>query len=95
MFVIVAAPSLGIPLAYVSGGGTTHPFPNPPSLITPFATGGPLTTNGNHTLFSGSLPPGNYTVVVACDTTVNGHLDVTFPPLCLEGAFDVLPLTVP
>ena len=63
MFVIVSAPPLGIPLSYYSGGAT-HPLPDPLSLITPFVTGGPLTTNGTHTLFSGSLPAGNYTVVV-------------------------------
>jgi hypothetical protein len=62
--------------------------------MVPFETGGPLTTNGTHTLFSGTLPPGSYDFFLICDRANNGHLDVTSPPLCLNGAFDHLPLTV-
>lgn len=47
----------------------------------------PETTDGTHTLFTGSLPFGTYDLFLVCDLFVNGHLDVTFPPLCLAGDF--------
>jgi hypothetical protein len=37
----------------------------PTAFVTPFLTGGPSTSNGSHTLFSGSLPPGAYDLYVA------------------------------
>jgi hypothetical protein len=75
-------------------GSAWVPVPSPLSLITPFVIGGPQTSNGPHSLFGGSLPLGTYDVYLVCDLIVNGRLDVTFPPLCLSGAFDHLPLTV-
>jgi len=92
MFLIVNAPSLPSPLYF--DGNSWVPVPTPLSLTTPFVIGGPATTNGSHTLFSGSLTPGTYDVFLACDLFVNGHLDATYPPLCLGGAVDHLPLTV-
>jgi CSLREA domain-containing protein len=92
MFLIVNASILPFPVYF--DGSAWLPVPNPLSLITPFLIGGPQTSNGSHTLFSGSLPPGTYDVYLACDLFVNFHLDVTFPPLCLSGAFDHLLLTV-
>jgi hypothetical protein len=93
MFLLLGAPAFGLPLSYFSGS-TFVPLPTPPSLITPFVTGGPATSNGPHALFSGSLPPGTYDLLLFCDSIQNGHLDITFPPFCLNGAFDYLPLTV-
>jgi hypothetical protein len=94
MFLVVSGP--GIPISYLNSSNVLVPLPNPPSLITPWQTGGPLTSNGTHTLFSGILPVGTYDLYLVCDTLVNGHLDVILgPPLCLRGAFDYLPLTVP
>ena len=96
MFLLVGvnAPPLLIPLSSVnSSGALVSPLPNPPSLITPFVPAGP--SNGTYTLFSGSLPPGTYDLYLICDVIPNGHLDITLgPPLCLNGAFDYLPLTV-
>src|SRR5262249_44622025 len=62
MFVILRAPAVGIlNYQYYSGAlGTFLPLPNPLSFITPFVTGGPATTDGSHTLFSGTLPAGTY-----------------------------------
>jgi CSLREA domain-containing protein len=96
MFVILRAPALGLPsYRYYDGGlGTFVPLPDPPSEIRPFVSGGPFTTTGSHTLFSGSLPPGAYDLFLICDQVQNGRLDVASPPLCLNGAFDHLPLTV-
>jgi hypothetical protein len=92
MFLIVNAPTFSTPVYF--NGSAWLPLPSSLSLITPFVSGGPQTSNGVHTLFSGSLPTGTYDVYLACDLFVNGHLDVTIPPLCLSGAFDYLPLTV-
>lgn len=92
MFLIVNASFLSTPVYF--DGSAWLPVPSPLSLITPFVIGGPQTSNGSHTLFSGSLPLGAYDVFLVCDLFQNGHLDVTFPPLCLSGAFDHLPLTV-
>ena len=92
MFLIVNASILGGPVYF--NGSAWVPLPFPLSLMTPFVVGGPQTSNGSHTLFSGNLAPGTYDVYLVCDLFVNGHLDVTFPPLCLSGAFDHLPLTV-
>jgi concanavalin A-like lectin/glucanase superfamily protein len=93
LIAVVNAPPIVMPPSYYNGS-TWVPVPTPLSLITPFLTGGPATSNGPHTLFNGPLPPGTYDLYLACDLFVNGHLDVTFPPLCLSGAFDRLPLTV-
>jgi 6-phosphogluconolactonase (cycloisomerase 2 family) len=90
MFLIVLAPGAAV---YYNGSALAA-LPDPLSSMTPFVTGGPLATNGIHTLFSGSLPPGSYDFFLICDKANNGHLDVTSPPLCLNGAFDHLPLTV-
>jgi 6-phosphogluconolactonase (cycloisomerase 2 family) len=92
MFLIVNASIVPSPVYF--DGSAWVAVPNPLSLMTPFVTGGPQTSNGPHTLFNGSLPPGTYDVYLVCDLVQNGHLDVTFPPLCLSGAFDHLPLTV-
>jgi hypothetical protein len=90
MFLIVLAPGAAV---YYNGSALAA-LPDPLSSMTPFVTGGPLTSNGTHTLFSGSLPPGSYDFFLICDRANNGHLDLTSPPLCLNGAFDHLPLTV-
>jgi CSLREA domain-containing protein len=83
---VVNAPPISLPPSYFDGTtGTWVPLPNPLSQIKPFVTGGPLTTDGTHTLFTGSLPFGTYDLFLVCDLFVNGHLDVTFPPLCLAG----------
>ena len=93
LIAVVNAPPIVMPPSYYNGS-TWVPVPTPLSLITPFLTGGPATSNGTHTLFNGPLPPGTYDLYLACDLFVNGHLDVTFPPLCLSGAFDHLLMTV-
>lgn len=94
LILILNAPSAFATPVYWNGSAWV-PIPSPLSLSTPFVIGGPATSNGVHTLFSGSVPSGTYDVFLVCDLFVNGHLDVTFPPLCLSGAFDHLPLTVP
>ena len=93
LFLIVNASILPNPVYF--DGSAWVAVPSPLSLITPFVIGGPQTSNGLHTIFSGSLPSGTYDVYLACDLFVNGHLDATFPPVCLAGAFDRLLLTVP
>lgn len=83
---VVNAPPISLPPSYFDGStGTWVPVPDPLSQIKPFVTGGPLTADGTHTLFTGSLPFGTYDLFLVCDLFVNGHLDVSFPPLCLAG----------
>jgi hypothetical protein len=92
MFLVLNAPPMGIPWAYLNSNFAWVPLPTPLSQITPWVSSGPA--DGLYTLFSGSVPPGMYDLYLACDAIQNGHLDITGPPLCLTGAFDYLPLTV-
>ncbi len=94
MFVVLNAPALSPPIlwSYLNAGGQWIPLPNDLAQITPFSTLGPQ--DGTYPLFIGSLPSGPYDLYLAYDFLQNGHLDITSPPLCLNGAYDYLPLTV-
>jgi hypothetical protein len=78
MFLIVVASGAAV---YYTGSALA-PLPDPLSAMTPFVAGGPLATNGTHSLFSGSVPPGTYDFFLICDKANNGHLDLTSAPLC-------------
>jgi len=85
---VVNAPPASLPPSYLDGStGTWVPLPTQLSDVKPFVTGGPLTADGNHNIFTGSLPFGTYDLFLVCDLFVNGRLDATFPPLCLSGSF--------
>jgi Concanavalin A-like lectin/glucanases superfamily len=93
IFLIAAAPAVGLPLSYFDGNTFSWiPVPTPTSLIQPFLTTGSFTSDGPHALYSGGLPAGTYTLFMFCDQVPNGHLDIAGE--CLHGAVDSLILNV-
>lgn len=77
MFLVLDAPSMGIPLSYLNTNSAWVPLPTPLSLITPWMSSGPA--DGLHTLFSGSAPLGRggpWDLYLVCDFVPNGHLDI-------------------
>jgi hypothetical protein len=73
-FLALDAPAMGIPWAYRTAAGTWVPLPANLNDVTPF-TNAPA--DGDYTLYSGTVPPGTYTLCLGYDTVMNGHLDLT------------------
>lgn len=88
MFLVLNAPSMGIPWSYLNTNGAWAPLPTPLSLITPWMSSGPA--DGLYTLFSGSVAPGGpWDLYLVCDFVPNGHLDID-ADLNLNGVFGSL-----
>lgn len=87
-FLVLNAPLMGIPWAYLNTSGAWVPLPTPLSQITPWMASGPA--DGLYTLFAGSVPTGGpYDVYLGCDFVPNGHLDID-ADLNVNGLYDTL-----
>jgi hypothetical protein len=75
-FQVLNAPAMGIPWSYLNAAGQWIPLPANLETVTPFTTTGPA--DGTYTLFSGSVPVGDYELYYGCDYIKNGHLDISF-----------------
>lgn len=75
MFLVLNAPAMGIVWSYLNAAGQWIPLPANLADITPFTTSSPA--DGTHTLFTGSVPVGDYELYLGCDFVKNGHLDYT------------------
>jgi hypothetical protein len=73
-FLVLNAPAMGIPLSYRNAAGQWVPLPANLADVTPFAT---APGDGDYTLYTGTVPPGTYTLCLGYDTATNGHLDLS------------------
>ncbi len=90
MFLVLNAPAMGIPWAFLNAAGQWVPLPVNLAQITPFANG---FSNGTYTLFSGNAPSGVYDIYLGCDFAANGFLDISTGGQ-VNGVYDSLVVTV-
>ena len=91
MFLVLNAPAMGIPWAYLNTAGKFVPLPANLAQITPFMASGP--PGGTYVLFNGTVPPGKYELYLGCDNVLNGRLDIDVG-LHVNGIYDYLAATV-
>jgi hypothetical protein len=72
-FMALDAPAMGIPLSYRNAAGQWVPLPANLADVTPFAT---APGDGDYTLYTGTVPPGTYTLCLGYDQMNNGRLDM-------------------
>jgi len=91
MFLVLNAPAMGIPWAYLGIAGWV-PLPANLAEITPYASG---PADGTYTLFVGTVPAGSYDLYLGCDFVSDGHLNIdTSTGLNLNGVYDHFSVTV-
>jgi hypothetical protein len=74
LFLALEAPALGIPWSYRNAAGAWVPLP---ANLAEVPALGPAPPDGDHTLYSGALPPGTYTLCLGYDLLPDGRLDLT------------------
>ncbi|OGI41970.1 MAG: hypothetical protein A2150_07615 [Candidatus Muproteobacteria bacterium RBG_16_64_11] len=72
LFLTLDAPAMNIPLSYRSAAGQWIPLPANLADVTPFAV---APADGDHTLYTGTVPAGAYSLCLGYDPVANGHLD--------------------
>lgn len=72
-FLVLDAPAMNIPLSYRNAAGQWVSLPVNLANVTPFAT---ASADGDHMLYTGTVPAGSYTLCLGYDTVNNGSLNI-------------------
>ncbi len=72
-FLAIDAPAMGIFLSYLAGAGQWVPLPTNLGDVTSFTTAPP---DGDHTLYTDTLPAGAYSLCLGYDTVSDGRLNL-------------------